>query len=374
MEPERLFRSSADQLAVALFEVLRELPVSDRRVVFDALTAVEMPASSARVLLARSSLQRCAAELGVTPSKGRYESWRLALGESGVPSASFVARTFKQSWTAAVDDAGLEPAADMRAVRMGQTVKQANDEVLLDGLRRCYEELGGAFTLTEYRAWAREAIRRPGGPVGLPVTQHVFARRFGSFAQAMRMAGVPVSRRSWKPRKGVYTREMALETVREAARDVAPLALTMAAFDDWRSWKLQAAEEAGEACMVLSRNALRGWFDGSWHKLLEAAGLIEPGRHVHQSERRGRRWGAATVADALMLAVREFGPGVTRGEYESWRRERAGGPYGPRLPSDSMIRMRFGWARARQLAHHAITEGLTAAQLGEQLLQAEAEK
>lgn len=83
--------------------------------------------------------------------------------------------------------------------------RRASDEELLDGLRRAAADLGERFIATEFAAWAKKH-----GAVG-PQTIY---KRFGSWNEARRRAGLPVmSRHPREPRSDMVSERDCLAPV-----------------------------------------------------------------------------------------------------------------------------------------------------------------
>jgi len=310
---------TADRLASAIFGLLKGRSVADRRLVLGELDAVERPAASTRERVALLALERCRTDLQVpVPSKGRYERWRLALEEPGVPSATFVAGTFG-GWARALDAAGLEPTPDLRVMRLRSLTRLASDAEILAGLRQCAEERGEPLRFGVYREWARdrEMQASDGAPV-LPLSPTSFLTRFGSFANALARAGLDCQVRGPRAAQSDYL-ELATAAVRAAHAATAPAALTFQAYGAWRSRELARLEQQrGVAVAIPAPNTLRRAY-GSWNGVLAAAGLMTPERAAQGHRGRGRKLTDEVVAQSVLLAVAELGPDIQREEYFEWR-------------------------------------------------------
>jgi hypothetical protein len=343
---------TTDRLALAIFDLLKGLTVGERRLVLSELDAVDRPAGAPRERAALLALERCRAELQVAvPSKGRYERWRLSLGEPGVPSATFVAGTFG-GWARALDAAGLEPTPDLRVMRLRSMAKLASDEEILAGLRQCAEELGGQpLRFGVYREWAREReLRADDGQPMLPLSPTSFLSRFGSFANALGRAGLDCRIRG--PRAPHYDySERGLAAVRAAYEATAPEALTFEAYAAWRSLEVARLEAQSSAPVSIpASNTLRR-AHGSWNGVLAAAGLMTEERAAQGHRGRGRKLTDELVAQSVLLAVEGLGPDIQREDYFQWRKRKLLQPDAPRLASLSGITKRpGGWGGALRKA------------------------
>jgi hypothetical protein len=347
---------TTDRLALAIFDLLKGLGVGERRLVLSELDAVDRPAGAPRERASLLALERCRTDLQVAvPSKGRYERWRLSLGEPGVPSATFVAGTFG-GWARALDAAGLEPTVDLRLMRLRATVKLASDEEILDGLRKCAAEVGQPLRFGVYREWARERELRAGnGQPALPLSPTSFLTRFGSFANALARAGLDCRVRG--PRVAhSENRELGNTAVRAAHEATAPAALTFEAYAAWRSRELARLEGEGHVRVAIpASNTLRR-AHGSWNGVLAAAGLMTKDRAAQGHRGRGRKLTDELVAQSLLLAVEELGPDIQREEYFQWRKRKELQADAPRLASLSGITKRpggWGGALRKAVAAHA---------------------
>jgi len=353
---------TADRLALAIFDLLKDLSVADRRPVLGELDAVERPAASTRERVALLALERCCGDLDVpVPSKGRYERSRLALEEPGVPSARFVAGTFG-GWARALDAAGLEPTPDLRVMRLRSLTRLASDEEILAGLRQCAAEVGEPLRFGVYREGAREREMRASDdlPV-LPLSPTSFLCRFGSFANALARAGLDARGRGPRVARS-DSRALGPAAVRAAHAATAPPALTFEAYGVWRSRELARLEEQRGIAVAIwpSRSQLSRAY-GSWLHAVDAATTLagEPLAAGAPSERGRSRVAHRYIRSDLILAIQRcrlaLGEWPTSRAYGHWRRLtlRASRQHGhaDAIPSVDAITRRFGtWTRATQLA------------------------
>ncbi|MGI8801036.1 MAG: hypothetical protein ACR2KV_02525 [Solirubrobacteraceae bacterium] len=350
-EVHRLPRSrrGTDPLAAAIFGVLKDLDVADRRLVLAELDSVDRMVGSVRERLALAALGRCRGELRAVPSKGRYEEWRLGLRERGVPSASFVAGTFG-GWAKALDAAGLEPTADLRALQFRGRRKLASDDEILAGLRECAAETGQPLLFRAYRAWARERERSVGEDLPLlPTSLGSLINRFGSYANALARAGLHASIQGPRLRYRDHA-EIGLAAIRAAHVATGPGDLTCTAFCEWRAMELARLEANGELPAIPSVNSIRR-AHGSWPGVLVAAGLKTPERAAQECRGRGSRITPAVITQSLLLAIDDLGADMKCEEYFEWRKRKVLEPDAPRLASLGVITRNDGaWATAKQNA------------------------
>ncbi len=336
-------------MAAAIFGVLKDLDVADRRLVLAELDSVDRLVGSVRERMALAALGRCRGELRAVPSKGGYEEWRLALGELGVPSASFVAGTFG-GWAKTLDAAGLEPTADLRAMQFRGRAKLASDEKILAGLRDCAAEVGEPLLFREYRAWAREREREGGADLPLmPTSLGSLLNRFGSYANALVLAGLHASIQGSRLRYRDHA-EIGLAAIRAAHAATGPGDLTCTAFNEWRAMELARLAANGELPAIPSVNSMRR-AHGSWPGVLVAAGLKTPERAAQECRGRGSRITEAVITQSLLLAIDEIGEDIMCEEYFEWRKRKVLEPGAPRLASLRVITKHLGaWRTAKESA------------------------
>ena len=175
-----------------------------------------------------ADLREAARRLGKTPTRGEYKNI------PGLADASVLETRFG-SWNAALERVGLEP-----------NLRRYTDAQLIESLRRAADELGGTPAKYDLR-----------GMKGFPDPE-VYSKRFGSWAEAVRRAGLPprvVDRRH-------YTDRYLLEALARAADDLGRTP----------TWGEFRAMEG-----VPGMDAYRDRF-GSWREALRLAGLTPRSR------------------------------------------------------------------------------------------------
>ena len=167
-----------DQLAVAIFDVLRDRPEADRRFVYRALAGRFVPtAATDRADICLAGLGQAMTELGLAPSRRNYDSWRAAQPDPNEwPSSSMIRRAFP-SWPAALEALGAAPAPDVLARRLLHLQDGFTAEECLTAIRACVEDLNATeqtagrqltrLTLATYKAWARRRIAAMTGARGV---------------------------------------------------------------------------------------------------------------------------------------------------------------------------------------------------------------
>ena len=108
-------RRTIDPLAMALFDVVRDLPASERRVLLSAIDGRLHSVAGERARLALEVLRRCEHETKETVSKRRYERWRESHPERAIlPSSTYVANSLGGSWARAMDAAASHRRSSTR--------------------------------------------------------------------------------------------------------------------------------------------------------------------------------------------------------------------------------------------------------------------
>lgn len=340
-------RRETNQLALLMFEAIRECPEQDRRLILNTLRAGSN-LEGGRVQMIRAAVERFEFDLDTPISKQKYERWRVAQDDPSIPSATQITNAFGNSWTKAMDAIGRAASLNHQAFRLRSMGSTVSDDQALSDLRRCADDLGNqSLRFKDYREWALK--KQPAMPAGtvLLISSGSFSRRFGSFTQALQLAGI----RSERSRLGRwagqdhYTDENSIRCLRRATEDVRPAsALTQEEYQSWRKSQIEAADKAGNWLVIPSFHTVRRSF-GSWLKALLAADLISEAFANQGARGRGRRMAPEQIAEGLLRAVEDLGSSFTGASYSRWREAEVCDLSLPRPASQSLIRSSFdGWS------------------------------
>lgn len=348
----RRSRRGADPLALRIFDLLRPLSEEDKRCVLASLDAAETRgAGPERDTLARLAVDRFLSETGGPPSKRRYEDWRRDHRDRAeIPSATFVLNTFG-TWAKAMDAMGLKPTADQLGYRLRSLGSRPSDERVIADLRRCAAALGRSRLLfREYRQWAKAQERAGRGANTLLVSPNSFISRFGSFAAALRRAGLESALNGPRTRSTENTPERLIEHLRAASEATGGGRVTVDRYRAWRDPRVKAGEAVPATDTISERF-------GGWGRALAAARLASPNEDSAGYGRgRGKKVSVDYMACCLLEAARARGLPLSIGSYGIWREGRRGGS--TRFPppaSDSVIQHRIAtWTTVRRLLEEAV--------------------
>jgi hypothetical protein len=247
----------ADPLALALVAQLRDRSLADRRFVYRAYAARLLGDMPVKQDLAINSLLACTHDVEA-PSRRQYDKWRSGQDVPGewLPSTSI--RDAFKGWANALDAAGIKPAPDVLARRLGALGPAYSRDELLVVLRLCASDHGGrSVSRSLYRQWAcRSDLDLPTRP---PADPDTIARHFGGWQAAWDAAGTSghVQRRP-KPRRGpVISDDHALGDLARAIDDLGFQGISMAKYSRWRAARLEEGAEA-----VASDTLLKQRFGG----------------------------------------------------------------------------------------------------------------
>ena len=231
------------------------------------------------------ALRRLERQLGRQPTSGDLER-----RPAEYPNRAIVKRKLG-SWGAACRQLGW--SCEQRVI--------ATDAEMITALQAAGGELGADFTHEDYKAIS--------GARGWPSANAITAR-FGSWNEARRRAGLPVSRRlerGWEP-------EQLARAVRAAARRIGRTPLA----SDWD----KLAREYG---WPSSATVIRRLGSGSWVAAIEAARL---------QRRSARAWSEPDVLELLRRDAHKRGRPPRRAE---WARAEE------RRPTSCQVERLFGW-------------------------------
>ena len=190
--------------------------------------------------MAKAAVERFLAEAGGPPSKRRYEDWRVGHSDKAIPSATFVSNTFG-SWAKAMDALGLKPTADIVGYRLRAMGPGPTDDEVIADLRRCGRELKKKRLLfRQYRDWARRQERLGKAANTLLISPNTFIARFGSFAAALRLAGLETALNGPRTRSTENTPERLIGLLRACASEESVDRLTVERYNGWRDRVLRA--------------------------------------------------------------------------------------------------------------------------------------
>lgn len=337
---------TTDPIALNLFHQLMQMDICDRRLVLVTLDGQLSGASSERVVLVRSAVERFQAETGQSLSKKRYERWRVEHPDrAALPSATLIAHTWNGSWANAMDKLGVRPAPDHAVRRMARLGVSPNDPELLDLLRVCAADLGQTPSVLEYRRWRQQQLYQHERVV---FGEQTYRRRFGSWEKAIEAAGLPVRPRPRRTFSTAWTADDALGYLRTAASDFADGRLCIRQYDIWRDRHLTAQAAVGEYPAVPRGDSIAARY-GGWMQALAAAGLISDRASAALRIGYGRSFSDAELDEALARFAREITGAVSSGAYQLWCESTMEGHDGIHLPGRTALGHRLGgWPNVAQ--------------------------
>lgn len=347
-----------DRLAFLIYKALRDCRPEDKQLVLNAVRS-QPDVDPGRAALVEAAISRFDQECGQKLSKRRYEDWRVRSNDKSLPSASYIARTYGDTWSKAMDALGRQPALNHAAFRLRARGESPEPDEILADLRECAADLGTeTLRFADYVRWAR--AKQPHAPLGKNylITSPSFSRRFESFNRALILAGLKPSSKKmgrWGNAEQ-YTEDNAIRFLRLASEELhleAPI--TQQQYRDWRRGKYARAIEAGEWLAIPSFHTIRNLFE-SWPKALLESGLVSETRASQYSLGRGRTMPADQVAGGLLRAAALLGNEFTLLEYHQWRSTEVKNLGKLRPPSKSVIHNNFGsWGAAQNALREALT-------------------
>lgn len=348
----RASRRETDPLALKMFALLKSETAEDKMLLLTALEARREPVSTERMTVCESAIRRFELETSQSLSKRHYERWRVAANDPSIPSATFVATTFGGSWSNAMSALGRKPAPRHAACRLTALGKPPTDEEMLAALAQSAQETGvRPFRFRDYREWAIAKQRTLPENELLVIGPNGFIQRFGSFAHACFLAGIPLDgRRGARDSRAISSGEKMVEVLSRAASECsAGKPITMGAYNLWRQRSHEDAERRGEWLALPCVPSIRNRF-GSWPAALEAAGLLSETKAKNYARGRGKQMSAEQIADGLLRASRRLGPSFSVAQYRLWRSDLGDEPNEARAASVSVIRrhLRY-WTEVERL-------------------------
>ena len=353
--PQRKVRTSSrqtDPLARQIFDVLKVETAEDRKLFLRTLEARSKGASTERMAIVRSAIERYEAEACRPLSKRQYERWRIAAGDSSIPSATFVATSFGGTWSKAMSGLGREPALEHSAYRLRALGKAPSDEEALAAIAQSAAETGAEpFRFHDYRNWAIAKQRSLPENKLLLLSPGSFIQRFGSFGRACALAGVPLpNQRGPRGSRETSSDEAMIDALLVAASECSNgEPITLGAYSLWGRLKHEEAYLSGEWRALPSPPSIRNRF-GSWPAALEEAGLLSHRKAKNFARGRGRKMGVEQTADGLLRASRILGPRFSIEQYRVWRSRLGDEPFESRAASVNVVRRHLkSWVQVGRL-------------------------
>jgi len=266
-----------------------------------------------------------------------------------LPSDVCAFRRVFGSWSGACREAGLQSGGPGAGVRV-------SDGTLLLALRATAEQVGREVVRFEdYLAFAEHAARDPESSFRwLPRSRDAFRSRFGSFGAACSKAGLKNGRlvggEVQEARVAVaaadYHEDELLDALRQAAESRGGKPPTEAAFREWLEGAEASARGEGRVLTLLAPGAYRQRF-GSWPDALHRAGLISETQRRRLKQR--REISDDEIWETVTAAVREFGPGIKRTQYQRFAHRLIEESDDPdvRVPSHAAVARRLGGGNFR---------------------------
>jgi hypothetical protein len=313
-------RRTTDPIALNLFHQLRKMSTADCRLVLTALDGRLAGASSERVLVVRAAIEQFCQETGDKPSKKRYEHWRRAHDDArALPSATYVANTWKGSWSQAMHELGLQPAPDHAARRMAKNGSRRTDEELLEHVRQCATELGHVPSHSEYATWQRQKLADAVGTVRY-LGMQTYRNRFGNWPDVLTAAGLPSDGKiAARTRRVDWASGQPLQHLRDATEELGCKRLRYEHYAAWRARRIARQIADNDRTAVATGHAICQHY-GGWRFALAAAGLISSAAAENLRGGAGRGFTAAEIERVITRFATETTDSPTRSTYMRWRR------------------------------------------------------
>lgn len=354
--------------------MLKTETVDDKSVFLRALEAHIGGASTERMVIVRSAIERFEAEAFRPLSKRQYERWRVAADDPSIPSATFISSTFGGTWSKAMSGLGREPAMEHSAYRLRALGKAPTDEEALAAIAQSAAETGAEpFRFHDYRNWAIAKQRSLPENKLLLISPSSFIQRFGSFGRACALAGVSLpNQRGPRGSRDTSSEESIVDALLCAASECSGgKPITLGAYSLWRRQKHEEAELKGEWMALPSAPSIRNRF-GSWPAALEASGLLSHRKAKNFARGRGRKMGVEQIADGLLRASRDMGPRFSIEQYRVWRSLQGDEPFESRAASVNVVRRHLkSWGEVGRLLEIADRDENSFGRLVEEILELE---
>ena len=313
-------RRTTDPIAMNLFHQLLKMSAADCRLVLTALDGRLAGTSSERVLVVRAAIEQFCQETGGKPSKKRYERWRRAHDDArALPSATYVAGTWKGSWSQAMHELGLEPAPDHAARRMAKHGSRRTDEELLDHVRECAVELGHVPRHGEYAAWQRQKLTDAIGTVRY-LGMQAYRTRFGNWPDVLIAAGLASDGEiAVRTRRVEWASGQPLQHLRDATEELGCKRLRYEHYDAWRARRIARQIADRDRTAIATGHAICEHY-GGWRFALAAAGLISDAAAENLRGGAGRGFTAVEIEHVITRFAVETTDSPTPSTYVRWRR------------------------------------------------------
>lgn len=356
-KPRKKSARSTDPVALKLYRIVSRLPVEDKALIHRTLVGSGHLVPE-RIKVIEQALARYVEETGDSLSKCKYERWRVRSGDKSIPSATYICTPFG-SWSKALDALGESPAFEHAAFRLRALGPPPSDEQMLSDLRECARELDAAqLTFAAYHRWATKVQREQLADRILVMTIETFTRRFGSFANACRLAEVGTKPQSNRPQppKRLWTDALVVEALNQASDFFGSPNFTQADYEKWRDEQHEAALGSDEPAPLLpSQHTIRRVF-GSFPMAKARAGLISEAKASLYNVGRGKRIETPQAADGLVRAAHRLGTPFSKCEYEAWRIRELEDPSAIRPSAAWTLSRKYGgWSQVQNLVTQAMS-------------------
>jgi hypothetical protein len=359
----------ADASARAVWAAITALPAGLQHEILKALQRLlalptRLDSHGTRVAHAVSCLREVADVLGHSPTSFEYRQVRAERPQLNLPADGTLQGWLGGTWNDALRQARLDtvPGGDVLVQEHGAAIES---EAILEALRECAKELETIPTLHQYLSWVRrpDVKARPGRR---PASQPPFTRAYGGYIDALKASGLVESEalanmpRSTRVRLGSYF--ITDETIAEALRTVAQRLGRPPRLREYvveREKLITESVENGDVRSLASPSLIQRRY-GTWDAALVAAGL-EPlgGRATYNIKgarggRKGPMISDGEIIEVLREAYAALGDPLTANAFKSWRVEQQQRDKQERrfrrLPSIDVVRTRFGWSKAIEIA------------------------
>jgi hypothetical protein len=396
---DRTAERPAHPLALELWKLLRNRSEADRRLVYEALqrrlgvgemTAKrEQAAEALRRFASAQREARCEAAPPswalAEPSRRRYDQFRSESEDRAEwPSVQFIRNAFSGSFSAGLEAIGEQPAVDVLSRRLTACGKHYTREEVLDVLRAWIEHVdleqgpNAALMQPDYLRWRDDLLRSSADGAARYPTLPVIYNLIGSWPEALATLGHqhrstpgyrPEKPRESEPAAGFDLNSAPAPMLRADGRSRNRSHSSPSRKEDLIAWLRWVAEqlrpEEAEAltysqynrlCASVARVSLaQGNLArppaaaqfvkcpeiGSWPRAKYLAGLID--EDVLARSHSAQPYSERELVKALVEAIAEVGPDISRATYATWREQRLAEARGEeRIPSDALLRQRLG--------------------------------
>jgi hypothetical protein len=319
------------------------------------------------------------------PSRRRYDQFRSESRDRAEwPSVQFIRNAFSGSFSAGLEAIGEQPAIDVLSRRLTACGKHYTREEVLDVLRAWIEHVdreqgpNAALMQPDYLRWRDDLLRSSADGAARYPTLPVIYNLIGSWPEALSTLGHqhrstpgyrPEKPRESEPAAGFDFDSAPAPMLRADGRSRNRSHSSPSRKEDliaWLRWvaKQLRSEEAealtysqyNRLCASVARVSLaQGNLArppaaaqfvkcsgiGSWPRAKYLAGLID--EDVLARSHSAQPYSEHELVKALVEAVAEVGPDISRTSYMTWREQRLAKTRGEeRVPSDALLRQRLG--------------------------------